>query len=87
MITKNSRTFFSALVFALPLMACGGNGGAGNDDDAAANSLCNGVQDVGEFTVDDTFDVDGDGYFDESDPGCALNYEAAQLDCNDDDPS
>lgn len=86
MTSKNCRTLYFALVLALPLVACGGNGGSGDDDDAAADSLCNGVQDVGEFTVDDTFDVDGDGFFDDSDPGCALNYEASQLDCNDDDP-
>jgi hypothetical protein len=66
------------------LVGCGGHGGGGDDDDAA-NSLCNGVQDVGEFTVDDTFDVDGDGYLDASDPGCAANYEATELDCDDED--
>jgi hypothetical protein len=64
---------------------CSGGGRGGDDDDDAANSLCNGVQDVGEFTTDDTFDVDGDGYFDSGDPGCAANYSAGELDCDDAD--
>ena len=63
----------------------GCSSGNGGDDDDAANSLCNGIQDVGEFTIDDTFDVDGDGYLDAADPGCAANYEAAELDCDDED--
>jgi hypothetical protein len=79
----------SLLLCGLPLgalSACGGGAG-GDDDDDAANSLCNGVQDVGEFSIDETFDVDGDGFFDADDPGCAANYSAAELDCDDENSS
>jgi len=69
------------------LLLCSCGGGNQDDDDDAANSLCNGVQDVGEFSVDGTFDVDGDGYFDADDPGCAANYPAEELDCDDEDAS
>ena len=55
------------------------------DDDDASSSLCNGERDTGEFSVDDTFDADGDGYFDPDDPGCAATYDADQLDCDEDD--
>ena len=47
---------------------------------------CNGVLDSREDTVDDLFDVDGDGYFDAANPGCAATYGPEQLDCNDSDP-
>lgn len=55
------------------------------DDDDSVSSLCNGERDLGEFTADDTFDADGDGYFDPSDPGCAATYSADQLDCDEAD--
>ena len=82
----SERSLQLALIFCLLTGAgFGCSGGHGGDDDDAANSLCNGVQDVGEFTTDDTFDVDGDGYFDAGDPGCAANYGADELDCDDAD--
>ena len=55
------------------------------DDDDASDSLCNGERDTGEFTTDDTYDADGDGFFDPSDPGCAATYDADQLDCDETD--
>ncbi len=76
-----------SLVFLVGLFGLAACSTEVDDDDAAANSLCNGEQDVGEFTIDDTYDVDDDGYFDSSDPGCAANYEADQLDCDDEDSS
>ncbi|MEE2829164.1 MAG: putative metal-binding motif-containing protein [Myxococcota bacterium] len=63
-----------------------------DDDDApdcsaaaVEASLCNGQQDVGEFVVDDLYDVDGDGYFDGSDCGCLETYPTEELDCDDGD--
>ena len=71
------------LVCVLALAGCGPTGG-GDDDDAAASG-CNGEQDIGEFSVDDAYDADGDGFFDPDDPGCAATYDADELDCDDED--
>jgi hypothetical protein len=74
----------SLLLLSLALLvACPPSPG---DDDDASNSLCNGERDVGEFTTDDTYDADGDGYFDPADPGCAETYGEDELDCDEDDP-
>ncbi|MCP4867375.1 MAG: hypothetical protein GY898_01490 [Proteobacteria bacterium] len=53
------------------------------DDDDAADSNCDGEQDLGEFYADESYDADADGFFDADDPGCAEFYDAAQLDCDD----
>ena len=55
------------------------------DDDDASGSLCNGERDTGEFSTDDTFDADGDGFFDPDDPGCAETYGPGELDCDEED--
>jgi len=47
-----------------------------------ATELCNLVDDDCDTTVDDGFDVDGDGAFDGSDAGCVTTYGAA-VDCDD----
>lgn len=73
-------------LLVLPLSLLLGGCPAGNsDDDDASSSLCNGERDTGEFSTDDTFDADGDGFFDPDDPGCAATYDADQLDCDEDD--
>ena len=72
------------LLIAAALAACGPT--PSNDDDDAASSDCDGEQDLGEFSPDEAYDADGDGFFDADDPGCAEFYDAAQLDCDDDDP-
>lgn len=69
------------MLFALALAAC--PAGGGGDDDDASTSLCNGERDLGEFATDDTYDLDGDGYFDASDPGCEAYYPVEELDCDD----
>jgi hypothetical protein len=74
-----------SLVPALCLLLATGCPTSSTDDDDASSSLCNGERDTGEFTVDDTYDADGDGYFDPSDPGCAATYDADQLDCDEED--
>ena len=58
-----------------------------DDTDPAVNpsavEVCNAIDDDCQFGVDDSFDVDGDGYLDGSDPGCAATYGANSLDCDD----
>ena len=72
------------LIPALCLLLAGCPTG-GSDDDDASSSLCNGERDTGEFTTDDAYDADGDGFFDPDDPGCVATYDADQLDCDEED--
>ncbi len=69
------------LGLALLVAACG------NDIGIAKQSACDGVLQEGEDTVDQPFDVDGDGAFDAANPDCAATYAAQFLDCDDADPS
>ncbi len=71
-----------ATLVALPplLGACDG------DVTVRANSICDGIQQATEDPVDAPFDLDGDGFYDDGNPQCAENYDADQLDCDDDDP-
>ncbi len=78
-----TRTALLLLPLLTSLVACGAP--LRDDDDADTETGCDGEQDVGEFYADESFDADGDGFFDASDPGCADFYSADQLDCDDDD--
>ena len=51
----------------------------------SGRALCDGNLDPREETVDDLFDGDGDGFVDGSNPECRANYDASELDCNDND--
>lgn len=57
--------------------------GCGSDIKVTQSSVCDGVQQPSEETVDDSFDRDGDGYFDGSNPNCQETYDASVLDCDD----
>ena len=70
-----------ALLLSVLLPAC-----LGGSTTTAGRANCNGELDLREDEVDDLFDVDGDGYFDASNPGCQEVYSAEILDCNDSDP-
>lgn len=48
-------------------------------DSRKTNEICNGLDDNCDGAIDETFDLDGDGYF--SGAGCAQTYSI--LDCND----
>lgn len=48
--------------------------------------VCDGRQNPGEDDVDSPFDLDGDGFFDASNPDCAAFWTVNQLDCDDSDP-
>jgi hypothetical protein len=69
---------------ALPLLAL--LSACGSDQNIAGRPVCDGVLNSSETTVDDAFDVDGDGYFDGAEADCRETYEEAQLDCNDGAP-
>ncbi len=47
--------------------------------------ICDGVDQDCDGDVDEDFDLDGDGYFSDGDPGCAATH--ADLDCDDGDPA
>ncbi len=61
--------------------------GCGNDLKIAQSARCDGIQEGTETTVDSPFDADQDGFFDGANPDCQTTYAAADLDCNDQDPS
>ncbi len=61
--------------------------GCGSDITVTEKSICDGQLGAGEETVDDVFDLDGDGFFDGANPGCAATYPASSLDCDDGDAS
>lgn len=61
--------------------------GCGSDIGVTKQSVCDGVKQQGEDTVDQPFDVDGDGAFDAANPDCAATYAAIYLDCDDADPT
>jgi len=58
-------------------------------DDADINNFpgnteaCDGSDNDCGSDIDEDFDVDGDGSFDENDTGCVATYGAAAVDCND----
>jgi hypothetical protein len=54
---------------------------------AGALELCNGVDDNCTGGIDETFDVDNDGYTRATTPGCVATYGAAGVDCNDTNPA
>ena len=57
--------------------------GCGQDIGLASQSACNGRLEGSEVAVDDTYDADGDGFFDAQNPDCAATYPPERLDCND----
>ena len=67
------------LIPSLLLCACG------SDQNITDSARCDGILNSTETTVDDVFDVDGDGYFDAENSDCQDTYEASQLDCDDSD--
>jgi hypothetical protein len=77
------------LIAASTLAACASDLPAPYKDtgDTASPSedpaICDGVQQPSEVTVDAPFDLDGDGFFDGSNPDCVAAWDAAQLDCDD----
>ena len=74
----SSVRFLTLLLFASQLVACGGT-----STTTSGRANCNGVLDSRETEIDDLFDVDGDGFFDASNPGCVEVYAPEELDCND----
>ncbi|MFH1464237.1 MAG: putative metal-binding motif-containing protein [Pseudomonadota bacterium] len=60
----------------LPLLACN------QDYQVTREAICDGLKQASEATVDAPFDIDGDGYFDANNPGCADTYAADALDCD-----
>lgn len=68
-----------ALALLLPLV-----GGCGSDSNLQDRGQCDGILNTLEQTVDDGFDLDGDGYFDAESLACQDTYELTQLDCDDD---
>jgi len=48
-------------------------------------AVCDGVINEDEEAVDEGFDQDDDGYFDDKNPDCTDTYAGHQLDCNDED--
>lgn len=57
--------------------------GCGQSTTTTGRANCNGILDSREDSIDDLFDVDGDGFFDASNPGCTETYPPEELDCND----
>ena len=55
------------------------------DANITDRAQCDGVLNSAEQTVDDAFDADGDGYVDAENVECQAAYDAAELDCRDDD--
>ena len=55
------------------------------DANITDRAQCDGVLNSAEQTVDDAFDADGDGYVDAENAECQAAYDAAELDCRDDD--
>ena len=58
------------------------------DDAEGANfplnpEVCDGLDNDCGTDIDEDFDVDTDGFFDDSDAGCVASYTIGQLDCND----
>jgi hypothetical protein len=58
------------------------------DDTVATNfpgntEVCDGLDNDCGTDIDEDFDVDTDGFFDDNDAGCAATYAAGQLDCDD----
>lgn len=47
---------------------------------------CDGIKQDGEDSVDSPFDLDGDGFFDQSNADCAATFQPNQLDCDDSNP-
>ncbi len=64
----------------LLLAACGQDIGITKD------AICDGRVQPAEDTVDQPFDVDGDGFFDGGNPDCQDAYAPEQLDCDDGNP-
>ncbi|MCO4771793.1 MAG: putative metal-binding motif-containing protein [Deltaproteobacteria bacterium] len=62
----------------LPALSC-------SDANIRDRARCDGTLNTTEETVDDAFDLDGDGYFDANSTECQDTYDVSQLDCNDDD--
>ncbi len=60
--------------------------GCPQDYSISKDAICDGLLQAGEETVDAPFDIDGDGFFDASNPHCAETYEADRLDCDEGDP-
>ncbi|HCP46349.1 MAG TPA: hypothetical protein DIU15_09920 [Deltaproteobacteria bacterium] len=77
---RATATITLGLLFCMTAMSCGGS------VTAETVARCDGIQQPNETTVDSLYDLDGDGFFDASDSGCAFTYDAAELDCNDSDP-
>ncbi len=77
-MTTTTHKGLGLLTTALLLTSCGSDAGLRD------NALCDGVLNSIETTVDDAFDVDGDGYFDAANEGCEETYGLDQLDCDDD---
>ena len=65
-------------IASLLLASCGGP-----VTTSTGRAECNGVLDIREETIDDLFDVDGDGFFDAANPQCAEFYAPEELDCID----
>lgn len=61
--------------------------GCGQDIGITKDAVCDGRVQPAENTVDEPFDVDGDGFFDAGNPDCQEAYDAAVLDCDDGDAS
>ena len=66
-------------------LALAGLSGCGSDSQLTGSSACDGVLESGETSVDDGFDLDGDGYFDAENEECLETYGPEQLDCDDSD--
>jgi hypothetical protein len=49
----------------------------------SATETCNNVDDDCDAVIDQTFDVDGDGAYTDTDAGCVATYGAAAVDCDD----
>ena len=70
-----------ALLITLALAGCG------SDIKISSAAQCDGVLQGNEESVDSVFDADGDGFFDGANPDCQETYAAADLDCDDGDPT
>ncbi len=62
---------------------CDDTNGAINPD---ADESCNAIDDDCDLLVDETFDLDGDGWFTRLDSGCTSTYGDFNTDCDDSDP-
>lgn len=71
------------------ILAMGGCEGATDSDMPPVDNftpVCDGRKQDGEEVTDGPFDMDGDSFYDGSDPGCVATYQATQLDCDDTNP-